>query len=54
MRTKAVSSCGHEILAGLESGFENPGKPPRGVLELWSPLEEEPFTEATLSGCDDI
>ena len=52
MRTKAVSSCGLEMSAGLASGFEGPGEAPRGVLKPWSPLED-PFTEATLSG-DDI
>ena len=48
MRTKAVSSCGLEMSAGLASGFEGPGEAPRGVLEPWSPLED-PFT-VTLSG----
>jgi len=35
-RTKAVSSCGLEISAGLASGFEGFGEEPRdatGVLE---------------------
>ena len=49
MRTKAVSSCGLEMSAGLASGFDGPGEAPLGVLEPWSPLED-PFTEATLSG----
>ena len=48
MRTKAVSSCGLEMSAGLASGFEGPGGAPHGVLEPWSPLED-PFT-VTLSG----
>ena len=51
-RTKAVSSCGLEMSAGLTSGFMGPGEAPRdgtGVLEPWSALEE-PFTEVTFSG----
>jgi hypothetical protein len=51
-RTKAVSSCGLEISAGLASGFDGPGEEPRdgtGVLEPGSPFEE-PLEEVTLSG----
>lgn len=51
-RTKAVSSWGLEISAGLASGFGGLGEEPRdatGVEPPWSPFDDEPLA-VTLSG----